>query len=237
MRAPAAAVEAAVGGLQLRHRHALRLQPRRPGAVGAEPRPARAAEREHHRIGRGLDLARGRFEAQYAGRHRGIADPAMPHVELHAGLAQPVQPGTQQRRGLHVGGKHAARAADEGLDAQARGPIAQLRGTEGREHRLEFGAAFAEAAHEGLEGLGVREVEPAAAREQELAPHRRHGVVEVHVRTGRGEDFRSHQAGGAAADHGDGGRRSHSRFTSSPCPVRNAARTVAPGWACCTAAR
>ena len=61
-----------------------------------------------------------RIEAQGAGLVP--AQPTVPHVQPHALPAQPVQPGAQQGRGLHVGGEHATRAADEGGDAQARRP-------------------------------------------------------------------------------------------------------------------
>ncbi len=50
------------------------------------------------------------------------AEPAMAHVKLHAGLAQLVQPGAQQGRGFHVEREHAARAADEGVDAELAAP-------------------------------------------------------------------------------------------------------------------
>ncbi|MNK50851.1 hypothetical protein D3C87_697360 [compost metagenome] len=229
MLAPACAVEAAIGRQQRRHRHALCLQPRRPRAVGAQARPARAAQGQHHGIGLGGDLARRRREAQRVRIEGPITHPAMPHVELHARGAQTMQPGAQQGRGLHVGREHAARGADEGLDAQSGRPLARLLRTEFGEQRLELRAALAEAGHEHIERLGVREVEAAAAGQQKLAAHRGHRVVHVHLRAGRAQHFGRHQAGRSAADDGDGRRNSHSRFTSSPCPVRNAARTVAPG--------
>ena len=73
-----------------------------------------------------------RSAAPAPSRGVGQAQPAMAHVELHALRAQPVQPGAQQRRGLHVVREHPAGAADEGVDAQAGRPVAQLLRREAR---------------------------------------------------------------------------------------------------------
>ena len=126
-------------------------------------------------------------------------------------------------------GKHAARGADEGLDAEAVRPVAQRLGPEGAQQRLDLRAALAEAAGEALEGLGVREVQAARAGQQELAADRGHGVVQMHLHALRAQHFGRHQPGRAAADDGDTLILFHSSVTSSPCPVRKAARTVSPG--------
>ena len=122
-------VEAAVGRLQGRHRHAAAGQVRHPGSVAAQPRPAGAAQGQHHGIGPVHLRAGRRVEAQ---QWRDIARlpalPAVAHVQPQAGGAQPVQPGTQQGRRLHLGRKHPAGAAHEGGDAQADGPVAQRLG-------------------------------------------------------------------------------------------------------------
>jgi hypothetical protein len=57
---PSSDVKAAVGRQQRRHCHAARGQQRHPGAVGTEPRPAAAAQGQHHRIGLHPQLAAGR---------------------------------------------------------------------------------------------------------------------------------------------------------------------------------
>jgi hypothetical protein len=128
----------------------------------------------------------------------------MPHGKLHAGLAQALQPGAQQRRGLHVLGKHAARAADKGFHAQGFGPGAQLGGAEGGQQRLQLRGALAITADKNLRRLGMREIEPAYAGQQELAACRGHGVIHLHPhgRAGAGQGFGGHQAGGPAAYDG-----------------------------------
>jgi len=97
------------------------------------------------------------------------AVPAMAHVKPHPGCAQPMQPGTQQRRGLQVDREDTLRAADEGLDAQAARPGAQRVRPERAQHRRECIAARAVALEQRIEGLAVGQVQPALAREQELA--------------------------------------------------------------------
>lgn len=161
-------------------------------------------------------------------------------------MAQPVQPGAQQGRGLHVGGKHALRGAHEGLDAQASGPIAHGLRPEGFEERAQAGGTRAIAAHEGVEWLGMGEVQAALAGEQEFAAHRRHGIEHVHVQAGAAHDFGRHQAGRAAADdgHADVRReRVHGKAVSSPaismsrpCVLMKARRTGSPGFASAIAA-
>ena len=56
-------------------------------------------------------------------------------------LAQPPQPGAQERRGLHIGGKHAAGGADTGLDTESPRPFAERVGTQlGQPGRHRFSA-------------------------------------------------------------------------------------------------
>ena len=64
----------------------------------------------------------------------------MPHVEAHAARAKPAQPRAQQRRGLEIERKHAARRADERLDAELARPCAQRVGVERVEPARDFGA-------------------------------------------------------------------------------------------------
>ncbi|MNY61785.1 hypothetical protein D3C86_1985070 [compost metagenome] len=49
------------------------------------------------------------------------------------------------------------------------------------------------------------DVHAAHPGEQELAPQRRHGVEQLHLRATGGEHFGGHQAGRAAADDDDAG--------------------------------
>ena len=104
-----------------------RSQPRHPGAVGPSRAQLRAAQRQHHRAGLHA-LALRRVEAQAPARpapHRPSPASGGACGSCTPCAAQPVQPGAQQRRGLHVGGEDPAGAADEGVDAQARRPVAQ----------------------------------------------------------------------------------------------------------------
>ncbi len=168
-------LEAAIRRPQRRHRNAARAQPRHPGAIGSEPRPAAAAQRQHHHPRRHHSLALRRVESQRqrAIREVGKTQATMPHVELHTLPAQPVQPGAQQRRSLHVLGEHPAGTADEGVDAQARRPVTQLLSAlKSLQQRFDRLAAYAVAGDEGFEGLGMRQVQPALAGQQELAPGR-----------------------------------------------------------------
>ena len=215
MRGPALAVaaggvEAAIGRLERHHRHAARRQWRHPGAVRAQPRPAGAAQRQQHRAGAHPARAGGRVEQQCPVRVP--ARPAVTHVKAHRharrrGVAQPLQPGAQQRRGLHVGGKHAPGGAHERRHAQPFGPGAQGVGAKLANQRLDGGAARPIAPGKGIERLGVRQVQPTLARQQKLAPHRRHGVEQVHGAACRREHFRRRQPGRAGADEGDVERR------------------------------
>ena len=61
------------------------------------------------------------------------------------------------------------------------------------------------AAEQPLQVLAVREVQPAAPRQQELAPERGHPVVHGDARAAAGEHLRRHQPGRTAADDGDVG--------------------------------
>jgi hypothetical protein len=51
------------------------------------------------------------------------------------------------------------------------------------------------------------DVHAANPGQQELAAHRRHGVEHLHRHPAPGQCLGGHQAGGAATDHGDKGRR------------------------------
>ena len=124
----------------------------------------------------------------------------MPGAHPDAGGTQAMQPGTQQRRGLHVGREDASAGADEGRDAEALGPGADRRRVELAQPGRDLQPALRVTLDEGRERLAVREIQAAAAGEQELAAHRRHRVVDVDRDTRRRDDFRRHQPGRARAD-------------------------------------
>ena len=141
----------------------------------------------------------------------------MPHVKAHGlrtglrGLAQPVQPGAQQRGGLHLGRKNAARRAHEGVNAQARRPIARCLRAKVLQPAADLIRAAAEPAHKRIQRLGMRQVQPAAPGQQKLAPGRGHGVEHIHRHARAAEHLGGHQARGPGADDGDGGKKGGSR--------------------------
>ncbi len=217
MFAPAAPVrrprrggdKAAVGRTQGRHVRPPRRQQWHPRAVRTQPRPARAAQSQHHGVGADVALALRRGKAQ--GAVRVPAGPAVAHMHPHAGLAQALQPGPQQRRGLHALGKDAARAAGEGGNPQRLHPGPQRFRTEGVEQRRDLPLAGPVAGEEAFRRFGMGDVQPAAPGQQELAPHRGHGVEDLHRHTAAGQGLGRHQAGRAAADDGDAGAGGRSR--------------------------
>src|SRR6185437_11145474 len=111
-----------------------------------------------------------RLETQHSVLAAGFEpDAAMPHRKPHAALAQAVQPGAQQGRRLHRRREDAAAAADEGVHTEARGPGAHRLRPERAQRRLERLATLV-TAEKVPEGLAVRQVQAAAAGEQQLAP-------------------------------------------------------------------
>ena len=84
-------------------------------------------------------------------------------------------------------------------------PRAQGVGIESSHERRDLLAARAVAAEERLERLRMRDVHAAFARHQKFAADRRHGVIDVDLHALLDERLGGHQAGGAAADHGDAG--------------------------------
>jgi hypothetical protein len=209
MRAPPTRhVESAIGCLQGSHIDAARVQQGHPGAVRAQPGPAATAQGQHQRIGTGLHLPGGRGETHT--RAGGVigqpACPAVAHVkpDRHTcapGLTQPVHPAAQQRRGLHVGREYTARCPDKGRDAQTLCPGAHLPSPETLQQRSDLPLACTEPGYEALGRLGVREVQAADTGQQELAPDRRHGVIDMHGHTCSRQHLCRHQAGRAPTNH------------------------------------
>ena len=222
MLRPARHVKAAVGRLQWHHRHLGRLQQRHPSAVRPQARPAAAAQGQYHHVG-----GQGHWPLRRIKRP-GVAlqpHPAVPHVELHPRHTQAVQPGAQQRGGFHVAGKHPARAAHKSVHAQCFGPVAQLRRAQMLQPGADLRLPGAITGGKKFGRLGVREVEPALARQQKFATHRRHGIAQLHRHPRLGQHFRRHQARRPPANHQRGGALGllfflHGFFQGDGCCVR-----------------
>jgi hypothetical protein len=123
--------------------------------------------------------------------------------EFDTRAAEPPQPGAQQRRGLERLREHAAACADERRLAQAFAPGTHLGRRKRLDRRTQMRHGRAVAREEALELFAVRQVEPATAGQQELPAGRRHPVIDRDARAAAGQQLRRHQAGRAAADHGD----------------------------------
>ncbi len=135
------------------------------------------------------------------------AQPALAGMDAYVVFTQALEPGAQQGRGLHVGGKHPARTADKGVDAQPVNPFAQRIRGEGIEQRAQVAGALGVAADERGVILGMGDVHAADAGQQELAPHRGHGVIQVDIHACLPEHLGGHQAGRTTTDDGDAKRR------------------------------
>ncbi|MNE34249.1 hypothetical protein D3C80_1279640 [compost metagenome] len=127
-------------------------------------------------------------------------------MDNYARIAQTLEPGAQQRRRLHVGGEYTAGTADEGVDTQAVNPLAQAVGIEVCEQRRNVLGPFGIAREERRVGFGVGNVHAAHTRQEKLAPHRRHAIVQVDLDPGEAQHLGRHQAGRAAADDDNMGR-------------------------------
>ena len=166
----------AIGRPQRRYRHALRGERFHPSAIRPEPRPARAAERQHGRIG--IDGARavGRQKRQMSSVVP--AGPAMTQRELHADRIQPPQPRAQQRRGLEGFRENPAAGADKGRLPQRFAPVAQAHPAETPRSRASDAASRCRSAREiaGNASLCVRLSPPRPAsrnlRPTEASRHR-----------------------------------------------------------------
>ena len=163
------------------NRDALPGEDRQPGGIRTKMRPAGAAQRKN-------------------GRRAVEALPLGAGDELHAQRVKPAQPGAQQRRGLHLLGEDAARGTDEGLDAEAIGPGDERIGREGADGRLEEPLRLTITFEKGVERLGVGQVQPAAACQQELARRCGHVIIDGDLVARRRQHFRRHEARGARSD-------------------------------------
>ena len=108
--------------------------------------------------------------------------PAVARLEHNARRVEPLEPGAQQRRRFQALRKHPPAGADKRLLPQALAPRrAACRAETPRWHRADA-AARHHSVRGSVERFAVREVEPAAAGEQEFPPGRRHAVVERDLR-------------------------------------------------------
>src|SRR5208337_5277102 len=175
-----------------------------PAAVGAEPRPGAAAEREHR--GARLDdfLAGSAGEAQRAAVAE--ADEARARNELDPELAETPEPGAQERRRLEAFREHAPARANEGLFTELQSPGAQRLGREGLDRRPQPLGGCAVAGQKQIERLGMGEVESAATGKQELARRARARVVDDDPPPRPRDLFRRHQPRRAGTDDEAGTR-------------------------------
>ncbi len=173
-------LETGIGRLEGCQLHTPVGQVCRPAAVAAEPRPRGATQRQDSDVGLDIQAADRRGEDQL---FVVPAQPVVAQVQGDALVGQSLEPGAQQGRGLHRLGEDAAGTADEGVRAQAIGPVAQGLGRKGIERGAQGLAGLAVAPDKAFERFGVGQVQSAAAGHQELARHRRHAVVEVDAQT------------------------------------------------------
>src|SRR5271165_3369310 len=196
--------EAAIGGFQRRNLDSRGPERLDPAAVGAEPRPGAAAEREHR--GARLDD----FLTGSAGKPQRVAvaeaDEARARNELDPELAETPEPRAQERRRLEALREHAPARAYEGLFTQLRGPGAQRLGREGLDRRPQPAGGGAVAGQKPIERLGMGEVQSAATGKQELARRARARVVDDHPPPRPRDLFRRHQPCRAGADDEAGTR-------------------------------
>src|SRR5215207_347938 len=115
--------EAGIGRAQRRYLHAFGCERFGPCAVGAQPRPACAAERQYRRAR--LDELRSIRRLKTQAALLVPAGPAVTQRQFYAQRIQPPQPRAQQGRCLEGLWKHPAAGADEGLLAQRFAPVTQ----------------------------------------------------------------------------------------------------------------
>jgi hypothetical protein len=128
----------------------------------------------------------------------------MAQRHANAEIAEPPQPCPQQGRGFHRLREDAAARADERLLPERFRPGAQRVRREMLDGVFEQRIDRSVARQETGKRLAVREVEAAAAGEQELAAERRHAVVDRHGEPGARQHLGGDQPGRPAADDGGG---------------------------------
>ena len=127
--------------------------------------------------------------------------PALAGFQVHAEAVQTAEPGAEQRRGLHLLWKDAARGAHEGFDAKAMAPVDHRLRREGADGGLEKILGLAIAGEEGFQRLRMGEIQAPSSRQQKLAGGRRHMVKDGDFDTALGQDLRRHEPCGPGADN------------------------------------
>ena len=172
-----------------------------PGAIGAEPGPGRAAQRQQRRCRADPYFPLGRLEDEPV---RPVeADEAVACLQGDAHPGQPGEPDARQRRGLEALGKDPPARSDEGRLAERNAPIAQMCRREACDRLHELRRRRAITREKDVLGFAMRQIEPAAPGKQEFARGRRHALVDHHRTATLGENLRCHQPSRAGADDGD----------------------------------
>ena len=213
--------EAAVGRPQRRDGDAGCASGVDPAAVGAKPRPAGAAQRQHGGVGRDRNAALRRLEEQRAAVVP--AGPAVPQLERDA------------RRGEPRAATRAAAARPSwpsGTPARwsrrrSAGPAPRTRRAGGRRERLDAARSRGAARRSGRAtarsgSLWVR-LSPPRPAIRNLRPDRRHALVNRDAGAAARQHFGGHQPGRAAADDrhlGDRGKRQVHRRSCCPRSCR-----------------
>ena len=193
--------EATIGRSQRRYLHATGRENLSPRAVGAQPRPACAAERQH-RCARFDDMRSIRCLKTQSSLLVPTT-PSMSEHQLYAHRVQPSQPRPQQGRCLEGFWKYATAGADKSLLPQRLAPVAQGARRKCFDSSFQMRHRLAVADEELRQRFAVREVEPAASGHQKFAARGRHRIIDGDMRATLREHFGRHQAGGASADDRD----------------------------------
>src|SRR6266404_2198018 len=211
--------EAGIGGPERGYPDAFGGEHLDPRSVGAEPRPAAAAERQHGRGG--IDDARSIRRLKQQTTALVPTGPAVTQRELDACRVEPPQPDAQQGRSLERLWKHPAAGADEGRLSQRFAPVAQSLRRKRLDRGLETGRRFAVPGEKLRQRLAMREIESAASGHQEFAAGRRHRIIDGDARAALRKDFRRHQPGRTGTDDGDLGTCHACGQEALPCSIRD----------------
>ena len=203
--------EAAIRRTEKADDHAAARENRSPAAIRSELGPTRAAERKDCDIGaRGIRRGVCGTKDQTPGFIP--SQPLVPRAQPHALRGEARQPGPQQGRGFQGLGKDASARSDENLLAQALRPGDQGAWRKRFQDWREPVRRRAIARDEAIEGFGMGEIESTAAGDQELAPRRRHALINRHAKPGGAEKLGCHQSGRAGSDNRDGRRGVRARL-------------------------
>ena len=191
--------EPAIGGLQRRNGDALVRQQRRPCPIRAEPRPARAAQRQQRGVRPDRPLALGCCKTQ--GAVRVPSGPIVTQGEAHAPRIQPTQPSPQQRRGLERLRKHPPARADKSRLPKSFAPRPQSLRRKRLDRRAQARLRGTIARQKYIQRLAMGEIEAATPGHQEFARDGWHAIIHRHPHAGTRDGFRRHQPGRTGADN------------------------------------